>query len=95
MSRRRVVVTGLGLITPIGKNVTETWSNTLDGKSGVELISAFDTSDYTVKIGAPVRDFFVEEYMDRKRSPENRPLHSNWNGCRYSGGRGFRIRVST
>ncbi len=74
MSRRRVVVTGLGLITPIGKNVTETWSNALDGKSGVELISAFDTSDYTVKIGAPVRDFFVEEYMDRKEARRTDPF---------------------
>ena len=74
MSRRRVVVTGIGMITPIGKNPTETWSNALAGKSGVELISAFDTSDYAVKIGAPARDFSVGEYMNRKEARRTDPF---------------------
>ena len=68
MSRRRVVITGMGLITPIGNTVDETWTNALAGRSGGNLIEHFDTSDFAVKIGANVKNFDVEQYLDRKEA---------------------------
>jgi 3-oxoacyl-[acyl-carrier-protein] synthase II len=53
----RVVVTGLGCISPLGNDVTTTWQNILDGKSGARLITHYDTSDYKCKIAAEVKDF--------------------------------------
>ncbi len=51
MSKRRVVVTGLGMITPLGNNVSETWEGILKGRSGITPIDHFDTTDFTVRIG--------------------------------------------
>jgi 3-oxoacyl-[acyl-carrier-protein] synthase II len=63
---RRVVVTGTGLVTPLGIGVQKTWAGLCDGRSGVDLISRFDTSDYPVKIAAEVKDFVVEDFIDKK-----------------------------
>ena len=64
--RRRVVVTGVGLVTPLGIGVQETWEGLCAGRSGVGLITRFDTSDYAVKIAAEVKDFEVENFIDKK-----------------------------
>ena len=50
MSKRRVVVTGLGMITPLGNNVSETWESILKGRSGIALLDHFDTTDFTVML---------------------------------------------
>lgn len=63
---RRVVVTGLGLVTPVGNNVTDSWANILAGVSGVAPITYFDTENYQVKIAAQVKDFNPEDYMPAK-----------------------------
>lgn len=63
---RRVVVTGMGAITPIGNTVEEFWKNIKAGKVGIGPITRFDTTDYKVKIGAEVKDFQPAEYMDFK-----------------------------
>ena len=63
---RRVVVTGLGAITPIGNNVEESWNGIKTGKCGVDEITLFDTTDFKVKIAAEVKNFNPEEYFDRK-----------------------------
>ena len=63
---RRVVVTGVGLVTPLGTGVEKTWNGLCAGKSGVGPITRFDTSDYPVKIAAEVDDFDVEQYIDKK-----------------------------
>jgi 3-oxoacyl-[acyl-carrier-protein] synthase II len=55
--KRRVVVTGAGLVTPLGTGTDKTWRNLCDGKSGVSHITRFDTTDFTVKIAAEVKDF--------------------------------------
>lgn len=68
MSRRRVVITGMGAITPIGNTLEDTWNAAIAGTPGGNLIDAFDTTDYSVKIGASVKDFDVEQYMDRKEA---------------------------
>jgi len=66
MSKRRVVVTGLGMLSPLGNDVTSSWQNALAGKSGAGPIEAFDVSDYSVRISAAVRDFDPTTYLDRK-----------------------------
>ncbi len=66
MSRRRVVVTGLGTVNPLGLGVDEFWSNARDGVSGVGLITAFDTSDFTTKIAGELTRFDPDDYMPRK-----------------------------
>lgn len=64
--KRRVVVTGLGAITPIGNDVSTFWSNLIAGKSGVGPITRFDAADYTTKIAAEVKDFDPLQFIDKK-----------------------------
>ncbi|MBQ9630559.1 MAG: beta-ketoacyl-[Treponema sp.] len=67
MDKRRVVVTGLGAVTPLGNDVKTTWENIRCGKSGVGKISLFDASAYPVQIAAEVKNFSLESYgIDRK-----------------------------
>ncbi|MEO0226861.1 MAG: beta-ketoacyl-ACP synthase II [candidate division WOR-3 bacterium] len=63
---KRVVVTGLGAITPLGNDLKSTWENMLQGKSGIDLIKSFDTSNHTVKIAGEVKDFRPEQKIDPK-----------------------------
>ena len=67
-NKRRVVVTGMGMITPVGHSVDETWNNILAGQSGVSPVKEFDTSDYTTKIWAKVKNFDASEYMPAKEA---------------------------
>ncbi len=55
--RKRVVITGLGCVSPLGNDASTLWSNLLAGKSGVGFITHYDTSQFKVKIGAEVKDF--------------------------------------
>ena len=66
MQKRRVVVTGLGCITPVGNNVDDFWSALNAGKSGVEPITVFDAKDMTVQFSAPIKNFDAEKYFDIK-----------------------------
>lgn len=66
MNKRRVVVTGMGMLTPVGLNVEETWHNILAGVSGVGAVEDFDTSEYSTKIWAKVKNFNVEDYIPLK-----------------------------
>lgn len=66
MSHRRVVVTGLGIVSPVGLNLKETWSNITAGKSGVVTIDKFDTSDFSVKIAATVKGFDASAVIPAK-----------------------------
>nr|WP_315464041.1 beta-ketoacyl-ACP synthase II [uncultured Rhodoferax sp.] len=68
MSRRRVVVTGLGCVSPVGNTVTEAWSNLLAGKSGIDVISKFDASALACKIAGEVRNFDLESYINSKEA---------------------------
>lgn len=65
---RRVVITGLGAVTPLGNTVEETWNGIKEGKSGVSTISLFDASEYDVKIAAEVKDFQTAPWIDRKEA---------------------------
>lgn len=64
--KRRVVVTGLGAVTPVGNTVPEFWSSVKEGKIGIAPITKFDTTDYKVKIAAEVKGFSAKERMDAK-----------------------------
>jgi len=66
MSKRRVVVTGLGMLSPLGNNVEQTWEQLVAGKSGIDFISRFDTEAFGVKIGGELKDLDISEYIDRK-----------------------------
>jgi 3-oxoacyl-[acyl-carrier-protein] synthase II len=66
MSKRRVVVTGIGAITAVGLNAKETWENITAGKSGVAPITLFDVSEFSVKFGANIKDFDVTTVIPKK-----------------------------
>ena len=66
MSKRRVVVTGLGLVTPVGNTVAETWRNITAGVSGIAEISHFDTTGFSVRIGGSIRGLDLEQYIPKK-----------------------------
>ncbi len=68
MSRRRVVVTGLGCVSPVGNTVQSAWANILAGKSGVGAISRFDAGPFSCQIAAEVRDFNLDEYISAKEA---------------------------
>ncbi len=63
---KRVVVTGIGVISPVGVGKENFWNSIKEGQSGVDLITRFDTQDYPVKIAAEVKDFNAAEYIDKK-----------------------------
>ena len=68
MSRRRVVVTGLGCVSPVGNTVDDAWANILAGQSGIDLITKFDASDFSCKIAGEVKDFDLGNYMSAKEA---------------------------
>ncbi len=68
MSRRRVVVTGLGCISPVGNTVDDAWANLLAGRSGIDLITRFDASNFACKIAGEVKGFNIESYMSAKEA---------------------------
>lgn len=63
---KRVVVTGIGLISSIGNNTKETWENIIAGKSGIKKITRFNTEDYPCKVAGEIRDFNPEDYIEKK-----------------------------
>ena len=74
MSKRRVVVTGLGLISPVGNSVTEGWNNVRDGVSGISLIEHFDASAFTTRFAGTIRNFDVSQYLEPKEARKSDPF---------------------
>src|SRR5256885_16600665 len=62
-SDRRVVITGLGVVTPVGNDLETFWKNLVEGKSGIRRIQTFDTANYDCKIGGEVRDFEPKNFF--------------------------------
>ncbi len=90
MSKRRVVITGLGLVTPVGNNVIDTWKNILAGVSGIAPITHFDTTGYPVRFGGSIRDLDLDHYLVPKEQRKMDPfIHY---GMVATGLRGFRYR---
>lgn len=74
MSKRRVVVTGLGMVTPVGNDVDTTWKNILAGKSGIAPIEHFDVSEFSTQIGGSIRNLELDEYIPRKDQKKMDPF---------------------
>src|SRR5512137_1756616 len=68
MTRRRVVITGLGLVSPVGNTVAEGWANLVAGRSGIANITRFDASAFACKFAGEVKGFNVEEYLPGKEA---------------------------
>ena len=74
MSKRRVVITGLGIISPVGNTVEQSWENVKSGQSGISNIEHFDTELFSTKFAGLIKDFNVEEYMPRKEARKMDPF---------------------
>jgi 3-oxoacyl-[acyl-carrier-protein] synthase II len=74
VSKRRVVVTGLGMVTPVGNNVDETWNNILAGISGIAPIDHFDTTEFSTRIGGSIRNLNLDDYIPRKEQKKMDPF---------------------
>lgn len=68
MANRRVVITGIGAVTPLGNNIETTWEAIKEGKSGVGPLTRLNPDDYSAKIAAEVKDFSIEDYIEKKEA---------------------------
>ena len=68
MSKRRVVITGLGTINPLGNNVSDSWEKLINGISGIDNITSFDTEDLPVTFAGEVKNFDANEYMGKQHA---------------------------
>lgn len=68
MTKNRVVITGVGVLTPVGNSVETFWNSLITGKSGIGYIEGFDTSAFTTRIGGQIKNFDAEQYMDKKEA---------------------------
>ena len=68
MTKRRVVITGIGALTPIGNTAKETWENALDGVNGINKITRFDNSEFNIHVAGELKNFNVEDYLEKKES---------------------------
>ena len=76
MTKRRVVVTGLGLVSPVGLTVKESWQNILAGKSGIAPLTEFDVSQFSTRFGGAVKGFDATNYMSAKDAQKMDILYS-------------------
>ena len=74
MSKRRVVVTGMGLISPIGNNVADSWRNACEGVSGIGIVDTFDTSGFSSRIGGLIKNLDVSQYVNPKEARKIDPF---------------------
>ncbi|WP_227814633.1 beta-ketoacyl-ACP synthase II [Nitrogeniibacter aestuarii] len=68
MTRRRVVITGLGIVSPVGNSIPEAWDSIVNGRSGITEVTRFDTTDFPVKIAGEVKGFNVGDYLSPKEA---------------------------
>ena len=72
--KRRVVVTGLGIVSPVGSNIITAWDNILTGKSGIKTIEHFDASEFATQFGGAVSDFNLDDYLSKKEARKMDPF---------------------
>ncbi|OIU72519.1 beta-ketoacyl-ACP synthase II [Rossellomorea aquimaris] len=68
MSKKRVVITGLGAVTPLGNDIESTWNGILEGKTGIGPLTRLNADDYPAKVAAELKDFDIEQYVERKEA---------------------------
>lgn len=74
MSKRRVVITGMGIVSPVGSQLDDAWRNVCEGNSGITMIEGFDTSAFPTRIAGIVQDFNADDYLPRKEQRKNDPF---------------------
>jgi 3-oxoacyl-[acyl-carrier-protein] synthase II len=74
MSKRRVVVTGMGIISPVGNSIEIAWNNIVNGNSGIDQLTHFDSTDFACTIAGEVRDFEIEQYIKKKDARKMDPF---------------------
>jgi 3-oxoacyl-[acyl-carrier-protein] synthase II len=74
LSKRRVVITGMGIVSPVGSTLDDAWQNVRDGNSGIELVTDFDTSSFPTRIAGLVKGFDVDAYLPKKDQRKNDPF---------------------
>jgi len=74
LNKRRVVITGMGIISPVGSRLDDAWRSVCEGISGIRLVDEFDTSAYPTRIAGLVRDFEVDDYLSKKDQRQNDPF---------------------
>ena len=74
MEKKRVVITGLGMVTPLGTGVDKNWKAVCEGKSGIDRITKFDTTEYASKIAGEVKDFDPLEFLEKKEAKKMDPF---------------------
>ncbi len=85
MTERRIVVTGLGAITPLGNSVAEFWNNLIQGVSGADMITKFDASKFKTRFACEVKGFDPAEYIDKKELRKMDPFYSLCHCCSSTG----------
>lgn len=80
--KKRVVVTGMGVIAPVGKNVEEFWKSISEGKSGIRTLEKFDTSEISSKVAACVVDFNPEEYIEKRSQKDGQIYPVRYSVCK-------------
>ena len=83
MNKRRVVVTGLGLVTPVGIGVTDSWNNIVAGVSGISNITRFDATNFPSNLAGEVKNFEPTNYLNPKDAKKNGYVYPIWFNCRY------------
>ena len=84
MSKRRVVITGMGIVSPVGNSVEESWKNILAGKSGINSLTNLETEGQSVTFGGSVKNFDITDYISPKDAKKNGYLYSLRYGSRHS-----------
>ncbi|NNF52783.1 MAG: beta-ketoacyl-ACP synthase II [Gammaproteobacteria bacterium] len=83
MAKRRVVVTGMGIISPVGNNVSDAWANIRAGRSGISAVTNFDASEFPVRIAGEIRNFNIGDYLSAKEARKMDPfIHYGIAACR-------------
>lgn len=72
--KRRIVVTGMGIVSPVGQDIKSAWDNILAGKSGIQSITHFDVSNYSTRFGGPIYGFDLEKYLTKKEARKMDPF---------------------
>ena len=82
MNKRRVVITGMGIVSPVGSKIEKAWDNIREGNSGIGLVDNFDTTDFNTRIGGSVTDFDVTDYLAPKNARKMDPfMHYGVGAC--------------
>jgi len=74
MSKRRVVVTGMGIVSPVGNSIDVAWNNIVNGNSGIDQLTHFDTTNFACTIAGEIRDFEIEQYITKKDARKMDPF---------------------